>query len=30
VLMAVPDLPLRIVLGLWLIVLAAFLWRNAR
>jgi hypothetical protein len=30
VLMAVPDLPLRIVLGLWLIVLAAFLWRDAR
>jgi hypothetical protein len=30
VLMAVPDLPLRLILGLWLIVLAAFFWRDAR
>jgi hypothetical protein len=30
VLMAVPDLPLRVVLGLWLIVLAGFFWRDAR
>jgi len=28
--MAPPDLPLRLILGLWLIVLAAFLWRDAR
>jgi hypothetical protein len=28
--MAVPDLPLRIVLGVWLIVLAGLLWRDAR
>ena len=30
VLMAVPDLPLRMVLGAWLIVLAGLLWRDAR
>jgi hypothetical protein len=30
VLMAVPDLPLRIALGVWLIALAAFFWRDAR
>jgi hypothetical protein len=30
VLMAVPDLPLRLILGLWLVVLAAFFWRAAR
>jgi hypothetical protein len=29
VLMAVPDLPLRLILGGWLIVLAGFLWRDA-
>jgi hypothetical protein len=28
--MAVPDLPLRIILGIWLIVLAGLLWRDAR
>jgi len=28
VVMAVPDLPLRMVLGLWLIVLAGLLWRT--
>ena len=28
--MSPPDLPLRLALGLWLIVLAAFLWRDAR
>jgi len=28
--MAPPDLPLRLILGLWLIVLAAVLWRDAR
>jgi hypothetical protein len=30
VLMAIPDLPLRVFLGLWLIALAALLWREAR
>jgi hypothetical protein len=30
VLMAIPDLPLRLVLGIWLIVLAAVFWRDAR
>ena len=30
VLMAVPDLPLRVLLGVWLIALAALLWREAR
>ena len=30
VMMAVPDLPLRIVLGVWLIVLAGLFWRDAR
>ncbi|MGH2472192.1 MAG: hypothetical protein ACRDG6_07295 [Candidatus Limnocylindria bacterium] len=29
-LMAVPDLPLRLILGAWLIVLAGFFWRDAR
>jgi hypothetical protein len=29
VLMAVPDLPLRIVLGAWLVMLAVFFWRDA-
>ena len=29
-LMAVPDLPLRLVLGGWLIVLAVLFWRDAR
>jgi len=28
--MSPPDLPLRLVFGLWLIVLAGFLWREAR
>jgi len=28
--MSTPDLPLRVILGLWLIVLAGFLWRDAR
>jgi hypothetical protein len=28
--MAPPDLPLRMLLGAWLIVLAAFLWRSGR
>jgi len=28
--MAVPDLPLRLVLGGWLIVLAVLFWRDAR
>ena len=28
--MSPPDLPLRLLLGLWLIVLAAFFWRDAR
>jgi hypothetical protein len=28
--MSPPDLPLRMILGGWLIVLAAFLWRDAR
>jgi hypothetical protein len=28
--MAPPDLPLRIVLGLWLIALAPLLWRTSR
>jgi hypothetical protein len=28
--MSPPDLPLRLLLGLWLIVLAAFVWRDAR
>jgi hypothetical protein len=28
--MAVPDLPLRVLLGVWLIALAALLWREAR
>jgi hypothetical protein len=27
--MAVPDLPLRLILGLWLIALAGLLWRDA-
>lgn len=30
VLMAVPDLPLRLVLGGWLIVLAVLFWRDGR
>lgn len=30
VLMAVPDLPLRLILGGWLIALAALFWRDAR
>lgn len=30
VVMAVPDLPLRLLLGAWLVVLATFLWRDAR
>jgi hypothetical protein len=29
VLMAVPDLPLRLILGLWLIVVAVLFWRDA-
>jgi hypothetical protein len=29
VLMAVPDLPLRLMLGLWLIVIAGLFWRDA-
>ena len=28
--MSPPDLPLRLLLGLWLIVLATFFWRDAR
>jgi len=28
--MSPPDLPLRMILGLWLIVLAALFWRDAR
>jgi hypothetical protein len=28
--MAPPDLPLRLFLGLWLIVVAGLLWRDAR
>ena len=30
VLASVPDLPLRLILGVWLIALAAFFWRDAR
>jgi hypothetical protein len=30
VLLPVPDLPLRVVLGVWLIVLAGLFWRDAR
>jgi hypothetical protein len=29
VLMAIPDLPLRFILGLWLIVVAGLFWRDA-
>jgi hypothetical protein len=29
ILMAVPDLPLRMILGVWLITLAGLLWRDA-
>jgi hypothetical protein len=29
VLMAVPDLPLRLILGLWLMVIAGLFWRDA-
>ena len=29
VLMAAPDLPLRLILGLWLIVIAGLFWRDA-
>jgi hypothetical protein len=28
--MAPPDLPLRLILGLWLIALAVFFWRGGR
>jgi hypothetical protein len=28
--MSPPDLPLRMILGAWLVALAGFFWRDAR